>query len=77
MVLPGLTQEKAFQHPNRSGYRFKLRGWNLEVNKYIRQFLVEWTCFQIMEKPLMKLLQVVDQALYAAKLHGRNCIKRV
>ncbi|MEA5604978.1 diguanylate cyclase domain-containing protein [Nostoc sp. UHCC 0252] len=24
-----------------------------------------------------ELLQVVDQALYAAKLHGRNCIKRV
>lgn len=77
LALPGLTQEKAFQYAEQIRLSFqaaRLESGSKEIYTTVSGGVA---VFPDHGKTADELLQVVDQALYAAKLHGRNCIKRV
>lgn len=77
LALPGLTQEKAFQHAEQIRLLFqaaRLESGGKEIYTTVSGGVA---VFPDHGKTTDELLQLVDQALYAAKLHGRNCIKRV
>ncbi|MBD0385965.1 MAG: diguanylate cyclase [Nostoc sp. C3-bin3] len=77
LALPGLTQEKAFQYAEQIRLSFQavqLESGGKEIYTTVSGGVA---VFPDHGKTTDELLQVVDQALYAAKLHGRNCIKRV
>lgn len=77
LALPGLTQEKAFQHAEQIRLSFqaaRLESGGKEIHTTVSGGVA---VFPDHGKTTDELLQVVDQALYAATLHGRNCIKRV
>ncbi len=77
MALPGFTQEKAFQHAEQIRLSFqaaRLESGGKEIYTTVSGGVA---VFPDRGKTTDELLQVVDQALYAAKLDGRNCIKCV
>ncbi|MBN3885534.1 MAG: histidine kinase N-terminal 7TM domain-containing protein [Nostoc sp.] len=77
LALPGLTQEKAFEFAEQIRLSFQaacLESGDKEIHTTVSGGVA---VFPDHGKTTDELLQVVDQALYAAKLHGRNCIKRV
>ncbi|MDZ8089680.1 MAG: diguanylate cyclase [Nostoc sp. DedQUE12b] len=77
LVLPGLTQEKAFWHAEQIRLSFqasRLEFGNKEIDTTVSGGV---GMFPDHGKTSDELLLVVDKALYAAKLHGRNCMKRV
>ncbi|MEH1772843.1 GGDEF domain-containing protein [Nostoc sp.] len=77
LALPGLTQEKAFEFAEQIRLSFEaacLESGGKEIHTTVSGGVA---VFPDHGKTTDELLQVVDQALYAAKLHGRNCIKRV
>ncbi|MEJ6483928.1 diguanylate cyclase [Nostoc punctiforme UO1] len=77
LVLPGLTQEKAYQHAEQIRLSFQAAQLESEGKQIHTTVSGGVGVFPDHGKTTDELLQVVDQALYAAKLHGRNCIKRV
>ncbi|MBD2562877.1 MULTISPECIES: histidine kinase N-terminal 7TM domain-containing diguanylate cyclase [Nostoc] len=77
LVLPGLTQEKAFQHAEKIRLSFQaslLESGGKEIDTTVSGGV---GMFPDHGKTSDELLLVVDKALYAAKLDGRNCIKCV
>ena len=77
MVLPGLTQEKAFWHAEQIRLSFEASRLESGDKKIDTTVSGGVGMFPDHGKTSDELLLVVDKALYAAKLDGRNCIKCV
>ncbi len=77
LALPGMTLNNAFQHAEQIRLSFQAARVKF-ADKEINTTVSGGICvFPDNGKTSDDLLQLADQALYAAKAYGRNCIKYV
>jgi diguanylate cyclase (GGDEF)-like protein/PAS domain S-box-containing protein len=77
LALPSMSLEKAFQHAEQIRLSFQAARLEFAGKEIYSTVSGGVGVFPDHGKTRDELLQVVDQALYAAKLNGRNCIKYV
>ncbi|MBD2386457.1 histidine kinase N-terminal 7TM domain-containing diguanylate cyclase [Cylindrospermum sp. FACHB-282] len=77
LVLPGMTLENAFEQAEQIRLSFEATPLEFGGKEISATVSGGVGVFPHHGKTSNELLQVVDQALYAAKLDGRNCIKYV
>ncbi|AFY30562.1 histidine kinase N-terminal 7TM domain-containing protein [Calothrix sp. PCC 7507] len=77
LALPGMTLENGFQHAEQIRLSFQAVLLEFAGKEIYSTVSGGVGVFPDHGKTRDELLQVVDQALYAAKLNGRNCIKYV